>query len=429
MWTSRGRLVEVLRQAGAATVFACAACLAWAAGAATDTAGKNWPTVGGDHANTRHSTLTAINRHNVKQLGGAWLKELDAVSRSAPVFADGMLYVNDATATYAIDPRNGATIWQYKPERGAPARGGVAVGEGMVFVGMSDAHIVALEQKTGKLVWTGSIGNAVISEPNPSEPHIKYPGDTPQFDPRVGFISSAPTYVNGMVVDGLTGGDGGVRGKIAALNAKTGELAWSFYVIPSPGEAGSETWPQEGGALQRGGGAVWTAGAADPELGLVYYGTGNTVPQAGGELRPGDNLYTASVVALDTKTGQLRWHYQLTHHDIWEMDVATPIVLYTAQVDGQRRKALAGRPANRFFLPGSDRSSRISGYGPRPHSRFRSVRTASAATARIPRRCRRASRPVVTSIRSITIRSTSPLLSSTYARRLCRMTRRPGIFL
>jgi PQQ-dependent dehydrogenase (methanol/ethanol family) len=329
----------------------CVSASAWPADDAAGRAGKDWPAVGGDHGNTRYSGLDQINLGSIKRLGGAWLKELDTATRSPPVLANDMLYINDATTTYALDPRTGNTIWKYTPAHGAPARGGVAVGEGLVFTGMSDAHIVALDQNTGKVVWNGFMGNAAPPPSDPSDPHIKYPGDTPGFDPRVGFIASAPTYVNGMVIDGLTGGDGGARGKIAGLDAKTGKLVWSFYVIPTPGEAGSETWPRDEGALQRGGGAVWTPGAADAELGIVFYGTGNTVPQAGGEVRPGDNLYTTSVVALDTRTGKLRWYYQLTHHDIWEMDVATPIVLYTAQVNGHPLKALAAmRTDGNLFL-------------------------------------------------------------------------------
>jgi len=214
---------------------------------------------------------------------------------------------------------------------------------------LSDSHIVALDEKTGRLLWTGYMGNAP-AETAVSGPRLNFPGGLPGFTPSVGFISNAPTYVNGMLISGLTGGDGGVRGKISGLDAKTGKLVWDFYVVPSPGEAGSETWPKEGNALKQGGGAVWTHGAADAGLGLVFYGTGNAVPQLGGEVRPGDNLYIASVVALDIKTGKLKWYYQLTHHDIWEMDAGTPIVLYTVRVNGRSRKALAAMRTDGYLF-------------------------------------------------------------------------------
>jgi alcohol dehydrogenase (cytochrome c) len=143
-------------------------------------------------------------------------------------------------------------------------------------------------------------------------------GSIPDFNSQIGSVANAPTYINDVVISGLTGGDGGAPGKISGLDAATGKLIWNFYVIPTPPAAGSETWPQDRDPSRTGGGAVWTQGAADPELGLIFYGTGNAVPVAGGEVRPGDNLYTASVVALDIRSGKLKWHYQLTHHDLWE---------------------------------------------------------------------------------------------------------------
>jgi glucose dehydrogenase/plastocyanin len=312
-------------------------------------AGKDWPTVSGDVANTRYSTLSQINVSNIKKLGGTWLKEFPTPTRTPPVIAGGLLYTSDATTIYALNPSNGATVWAYRPEVSVPARGGVALGEGYVFCGLNDSHIIALEQTTGKLVWTSYIGNA-DPEVATSASIVDFGPGKPKFNPKVGAIANAPTYVNGVVTSGLTGGDGGARGKISGLDAKTGRVLWNFYVIPTLGEQGSETWPADGVALQRGGGAVWTVGAADPDLGLVFYGTGNAVPQNGGDTRPGDNLYTASVVALDVKTGLLKWQFQLTHHDIWEMDVSTQVVLYTAKLDGKARKGLAVMRADGYLF-------------------------------------------------------------------------------
>jgi PQQ-dependent dehydrogenase (methanol/ethanol family) len=292
--------------------------------------------------------LSQIDISNVKTLGGVWEKDLDAPSRTPPVVVAGVMYINDASAIYALDAKSGRTIWQYKPEGSTPAHGGVAIGEGRVFCGLSDTRIIALDSKTGKLVWTGYIGNAARG--SDSGPKVKFMVPIPAFSQKIGIIVNAPTYVKGMVISGLSGGDGGTRGKVAALDAKTGKLVWSFYTIPSPLDPGSDTWPKDGNALQQGGGAVWIHGPADPELGVIYYGTGNAVPQLGGEIRPGDNLYTASVVALNITTGKLAWHYQLTHHDLWEMDVATPLVLYTAQVDGHPRKALAAARTDGYLF-------------------------------------------------------------------------------
>jgi PQQ-dependent dehydrogenase (methanol/ethanol family) len=309
---------------------------------------NDWPTVGGDLNNSRYSALAKIKTSNVKELGGAWFKEFDAPTRTPPVIEGGMLFSNDAATIYALNPKSGETIWTYKPAGTAPARGGMAVGEGLVFCGLMDGNMIALNAKSGELVWTGYTGNY----PSVASPTGRIAGPDPQSLSRskAEFITAAPTYVDGVVISGLSGGDWGARGKISAQDAKTGAARWSFFVIPAAGERGSESWPAQGDALKLGGGAVWTQGAADRQLGLVYYGTGNAVPQESGETRPGDNLYTSSIVALDIKTGELRWHYQLTHHDIWEMDVSTPVLLYEAVINGKRRPALAAMRTDGYLF-------------------------------------------------------------------------------
>ena len=308
-----------------------------------------WSSVGGGLENGRYSSISEINTSNVSRLGGAWLRELKTWTRSPPVVTNGVLYINDAETVYAMNPRDGIILWEYTPGGVAPARGGLAVGEGLVFCALADTRVVALDAHSGRLVWTGYVGNAPPTAAGLGA-QINWGESYPTFDSSIGFVNSAPTYMNGIVTVGLSGGDGGTRGKIAGLDAKTGKTLWSFYVIPGPGEPGSETWPEEGEALKRGGGAVWTQGAADARLGLVYYGTGNAVPVNAGESRSGNNLFTASVVALDAKTGKLRWHYQLTHHDLWEMDVGTPIVLYTAHLSGKERPALAAMRTDGYLF-------------------------------------------------------------------------------
>jgi len=289
-----------------------------------------WPTVGGDWGNSRYSTLAQINTSNVKNLGSAWLREFEDPTRATPVVKDGLMFVPNASHVYALNPKNGEIIWSYQPESTAPARSGVAVGEGLVFSGLMDARLIALDEHTGKLVWSQIIGD---------EP--RRPGQQ---------ISGALVYAQGLVLSGLANGDSGVRGRVVALDAKTGHDAWRFYSIPGPEDPGAETWPQGSDIWKKGGGGVWMHGAVDPDLGLAYFGVGNAVPQWGGELRPGDNLFNVTVIALELKSGKLRWYRQLVHHDIWDMDLATPMVLYDAMINGRPQKALAAMRTDGYLF-------------------------------------------------------------------------------
>ena len=208
-----------------------------------------------------------------------------------------------------------------------PNAQGVGLGEGLVFVGLMDGQVLALRQSDGTLVW----GRQVGEDPPPKREGTQ--------------VSDAPIYWDGVVYVGMSA-DYGLRGRINALDAKTGRELWHFFDVPGPGEPGHETWPQNGDVWKRGGGGVWLPGTVDPDLGLVYYATGNAVAQFAGDLRPGDNLYTVSVLALDMKTGKLRWYKQLIHHDIWEADISTPLVLFDTELNGQHRKGLAAMRAD-----------------------------------------------------------------------------------
>jgi len=288
-----------------------------------DLAGRDWPVVGGDLGNRRFSTLDQINTANIAQVGGAWVRELEGgAPLGEPIVLNGRLFVTTALVTHALDATSGDVLWSY--ELPAPVQGlykGLGAGDGMVFVGLSNSRIVALKEDTGEEVWIGVIGD-------------------PDFDRPGQFISGGPDYVDGLVMSGLANGDYGIQGRIVALDAKTGEQAWRFDTVPFEGE-GSETWPQDHDNWKPGGGGVWMNGAVDQDLGLIYFGVGNPIPQWGGETREGNNLYSDSIVALDIKTGELRWHFQTTHHDIWEADQGTPLVLYEAEVDGEKRQAIA----------------------------------------------------------------------------------------
>ena len=211
-----------------------------------------WSTVGGDSGNTRYSSLAQINAQNVTKLGAAWVSEKVGpapTTRAMPVIDNGLMFLTAPPYVYAVNLSTGKVAWRYNAlPGGTPAREGVAVGEGLVFVGLSDANVVALREETGEVVWKTYLGD-------------------PVHEPAAG-VSGAPLYADGLVSIGLNA-DFGYRGRIIALDAKTGHEVWRFYVVPAPGESGSETWPKNNNAWQHGGGAVWLVGASDPELGLV----------------------------------------------------------------------------------------------------------------------------------------------------------------
>ena len=168
--------------------------------------------------------------------------------------------------------------------------------------------MAALDQETGERVWVTPVGS---------------------IPPQAGeAVTTAPMHARGKVFVGLANGDTGGQGRVLALDAATGEILWTFFVVPRPGEFGHDTWPQDSNTWELGGGGVWLVGTVDPELGMVYFSTGNPVPMFGGEIRAGDNLFTASVLALDMETGERRWHYQVVRHDVWDADIATPLLLY-----------------------------------------------------------------------------------------------------
>ena len=297
---------------------------------------QDWPLVGGDWSNSRYSTLTDITTDTVDRLTGAWVTRLEggASSRATPVVKDGVLYLTAGANAFAIDARTGETVWRWQPANTeaqmVPSWQGVGLGAGLVFIGLRSAEVVALRQDTGELVWVASLG---------AIPH--YIGE---------MVTTAPLYARGKVFVGLGSGDWGGQGRIIALDATTGETQWTFFVVPRLGEFGHETWPQDTYAWELGGGGVWLNGTVDPDLGMVYFATGNPVPMFGGEIRQGDNLFTASVLAINMETGERQWHYQVVRHDIWDADIATPLLLYETEVAGQPRKALAAMRADGYLF-------------------------------------------------------------------------------
>ncbi|MDX6560396.1 MAG: quinohemoprotein ethanol dehydrogenase [Gaiellales bacterium] len=289
----------------------------------------DWITNGGSLMNQRYSPLGEITTANVSGLKGVWLTHLrnSAIeakysAESQPLEYKGVIYVpTGKDDVFAVSVDTGRILWQYKANLdqtistvccGWESRG-VALGEGKVYIGQIDGKLVALDQKTGRRVWTAQVGDWKQ-------------GST---------ITSAPLYVDGRVVTGLSGGEYGIRGRVTAYDAGTGKEVWRFSTIPGPGQKGHETWPSTGDAWKHGGAPVWQTPSVDPKLGLLYFSTGNAGPDNDGSGRAGDNLFAASIVALDVKTGKYRWHFQMVHHDIWDYDAPSPTVLFDATIGGR----------------------------------------------------------------------------------------------
>jgi quinohemoprotein ethanol dehydrogenase len=296
-------------------------------------AGRDFSTVGGNLANQRHSGLTKINRSNIARLGGAWMIHLAdgqaaGTMQATPVVVDGVMFISTGIGdVFAVDGKSGVVKWKYRSGGRPGSNRGVAVGGGRVFAGQRDNSLVALDQKTGARVW-----RTVLAPEGP------------------GTTSAPATYYDGRVYIGVGGGELGVRGQFGAYDAATGKEIWKFWTIPGPGERGHETW--EGDSWQFGGAPVWTHPAIDPDLGIVYIAVGNAGPDNDGTARGGDNLFTASVVALDLATGAYKWHFQEVHHDIWDYDNAASPVLADVRFKGRMRKVVmhAGKTGMMYIL-------------------------------------------------------------------------------
>ncbi len=288
-----------------------------------------WPLAGGHWGHTRHSTLNQITTSNIADLGGAWVAELDGeVSRSTPVVRNGLMFVTTSTSVRALDAKTGEARWTHRASVGRMNKG-AAVGAGLVFAGLNDSTLIALDEQTGELVWSHRIGDDDVAGQ---------------------VITAPPAYANGLVISGMANGDSFLRGRVVALDVETGDEVWRFQTIPAPGQRGSETWPTDSDVWRWGGAGVWMTPTLDVDLGLAYIGTGNAVPMWGGELRAGDNLFSVSVVALDLNTGEYKWHQQLVHHDLWEHDLGTPLIVYDATVDGETRRVVAAMRTDGYLF-------------------------------------------------------------------------------
>ncbi|MFJ4600922.1 PQQ-dependent dehydrogenase, methanol/ethanol family [Streptomyces griseoluteus] len=303
---------------------------------------QNWLTYYGAYNGQRYSPLDQINTENVKRLVPAWVFQAGTTGliagastysfEAAPIIVDGVMFLSGWDGwVWALDAKSGVEIWRYK--HAVPfdvslccgnVNRGVAVAQGKVFFVTANARLLALDATTGKRVWDQTYGDVRAGE----------------------SATVAPLIVKNMVIVGSSGGEFGVRGHLDAFDLETGEHQWRCYTVPKPGEPGSETWPADGEAWARGGANCWVTGTFDPETNLLYVGTGNPAPDFDGGVREGDNLYTDSVIAVDVDSGQIRWHYQCTPHDLWDYDSIAECILF----EQEGRKLLGHFDKNGYFF-------------------------------------------------------------------------------
>ena len=297
--------------------------------------GENWTSYNGDYTGRRYSGLKEINKSNVSQLRAAWVFHPGNSQRleATPVVVRGVMYVTSANDVFALDARTGRSLWHYSrpissgllDDAAAHKSRGVAVWDNFVYSQTDDAHLLCLDARSGNLLWDVQIADKV-----------KQYGGT-----------SAPLVVKDEVVVGTSGGDSGVRGFLAAYDAKTGKFRWRLWTIPAPGEFGSDSWP--GDLYLHGGATTWMPGTYDPELDTLYWTTSNAAPDFDGTVRPGDNLYTACVLAIDATTGKLKWYFQFTPHDVYDYDANETPVLVDVAENGTTRHLLLQANRNGFF--------------------------------------------------------------------------------
>jgi alcohol dehydrogenase (cytochrome c) len=298
---------------------------------------QHWTTYSGDMLGQRHSALNQITPANVANLELQWVFQTRSLEKfeASPLVVDGVLYtVQPPNDVVAMDAATGRVFWVYAHVPSPLSRlccGRVNRGLGILgqtlFMATIDGQLLAIDARTGGLVWKVAVGGA---------------------RPEAGYsLTVAPLVIKDKVIIGTAGGEYGVRGFLAAFDAKTGREAWRFYTIPGPGEKGNETWA--GDSWKTGGGSIWVTGSYDPELNLTYWGVGNPGPDWNGDVRLGDNLYSDSVVALDADTGALKWHFQFTPHDEFDYDSVQVPVLADIEWQGRSRKVMLFANRNGYF--------------------------------------------------------------------------------
>lgn len=295
----------------------------------------NWPSYNGDYSGRRFTGLAEITPHNVGKLQAQWVFHSPNSTNleGTPVVANGVLFMTSANDALAIDARTGRLIWRYSrplseslvDDASSHHNRGVALWHARVYMETDNAHLLCLDARSGHLLWD-----------------VAYAQQNKNYG-----ATSAPLVIKDKVLVGTSGGDDGVRGFVAAFDAGTGNECWRFWTIPGPGEAGSESWPGE--MYLRGGATTWMPGTYDPELNTVYWGTSNAAPDFDGSVRPGDDLYTACVLALDADSGKLKWYFQFTPHDLFDYDATETAVLVDTMYQGAKRKLLVEANRNGFL--------------------------------------------------------------------------------
>jgi alcohol dehydrogenase (cytochrome c) len=296
---------------------------------------QNWLTYSGSYMSQRHSSLKQLDPANVKNLELKWVFQAQSLQKfeTTPLVVDGVMYLTQSpNDVVAVDAKSGRVFWLYhyatspasRPCCGIVNRGLAILGD-TLFMATVDAHLIAIDSKDGHAIWNVKLAEAAAGY----------------------AMTMAPLIVKDKVIVGVAGGEFGVRGFISAFEAQTGKQAWKFDTIPDPDQPGHDTW--RGGDWEHGGGAVWMTGSYDPDLNLTYWGTGNPGPDWNAEQRPGDNLYSDSVLALDPDTGKMKWYFQFTPHDPYDYDSVQVPVLVNSNWNGAPRKLLMWANRNGFF--------------------------------------------------------------------------------
>ncbi len=295
-----------------------------------------WLTYSGNFQAHRFSRLDQITPKNVDRLKVAWVYQAPDRGRfeTSPLVVDGVMYLTEPpTRVTALDLRTGRKLWSWQRTQArsakmigfGPTNRGVAILDNTVYVGTLDCYLVALDARSGAVRWETKVAENTLGY----------------------SLTAAPLAIDGRIIVGISGGEAGIRGFLDAYDAKTGKLAWRTYTIPAPGEPGAETWT--GDRWKMGGAPTWVTGSYDPQLKLLYWGTGNPGPDWNGDVRPGDNLYSCSLLAIDPATGRIKWHFQYTPHDTHDWDACQIPVLLDARIQGRDRKVVVMANRNAFY--------------------------------------------------------------------------------
>ena len=319
-------------------------------------AGSDWSTNGGTMTNQRYSTLDEIDTSNVAQLKGVWRTHLKGSGvaakysgESQPIVQDGVIYITTGNDdVFAVSVDSGKILWEHKSNISQEIsticcgwlNRGVAIGDGRLYLGQLDGKVVALDKDTGGTVWSRQLVQWQKGQ----------------------VITGAPLFLDGKIYIGVVGADYGTRGFLEAIDAGSGDSVWRAYMVPGPGEPGSETWPRNSPAYLRGGASIWSTPAYDEDLNLLYVTTGNAGNDWFGGDREGDNLYAASIVAIDKDSGKIKWHFQEVHHDIWDYDSPAAPVLFDVEQNGDTVKGI-GAPGKTGWLYLLDRANGEPLYG------------------------------------------------------------------